>query len=150
MLNELKVPIAALAPEPATWREVIRHRGRCTLGDAGHATMRLAVQEYGASNPGVAVGTGQLASTPSPSSRSTSGRSLKTWSQLRNTVDELLRGTIDVVLFMTAVQVIHLFQVAEDMAVADELRRAPGRCRGGLRRTYYHRGTAAVQCAARL
>jgi uroporphyrinogen-III synthase len=35
-----------------------------------------------------------------------------------------MNGMIDVVLFMTAVQVIHLFQVAEQVGMADQLRNA--------------------------
>jgi len=34
---------------------------------------------------------------------------------LRDTVSAVIDGKIDVVLFMTAVQVIHLFQVAEEL-----------------------------------
>jgi uroporphyrinogen-III synthase len=43
---------------------------------------------------------------------------------LRDSVLGLLNGAIDVVLFMTAVQVIHLFQVAEQMGVVEQLREA--------------------------
>src|SRR5579875_232820 len=44
----------------------------------------------------------------------------------RASVSDILDGHIDVVLFMTAVQVIHLFQVAEGMGAADDLQRALG------------------------
>src|SRR5260370_36283905 len=43
---------------------------------------------------------------------------------LRECVLGLLNGMVDVVLFMTAVQVIHLFRVAEEMGVQEELRDA--------------------------
>ena len=39
-------------------------------------------------------------------------------------VQAIIDGHIDVVLFMTAVQVIHLFQVAEQMKLAPALLRA--------------------------
>jgi uroporphyrinogen-III synthase len=48
-LRELQVPVAATASEPATWRElmqVIEREFGTSLAD-----MRVAVQEYGASNP---------------------------------------------------------------------------------------------------
>lgn len=48
-LRELKVPAAVTAPEPATWRELMQ------AIEAGFGAslpqMRVAVQEYGASNP---------------------------------------------------------------------------------------------------
>ena len=40
---------------------------------------------------------------------------------LRETVLSIANGSVDVVLFMTAVQVIHLFLVAEEMSFRDEL-----------------------------
>lgn len=121
VLNELRVPITAMASEPATWREVIQTIDS-TLGERA-ADMHLAVQEYGASNPEL------LAELVTRFDRVTKVPVYQ-WSlpddlqPLREAVGELLRGTIDVVLFMTAVQVIHLFQIADDMGVADELRRA--------------------------
>ena len=49
VLRELKVPVAATAAEPATWRELMQAIEQ-ELG-ASLAEMRVAVQEYGASNP---------------------------------------------------------------------------------------------------
>jgi outer membrane protein len=43
---------------------------------------------------------------------------------MRDCVSALVAGKIDVVLFMTAVQIIHLFEVAEQMALREELTRA--------------------------
>ena len=40
---------------------------------------------------------------------------------LREAVHSVVNGSVDVVLFMTAVQVIHLFQVSEEMGLRDEL-----------------------------
>jgi uroporphyrinogen-III synthase len=49
MLRELKIPVMAIAPEPSTWRELLTtldQRFGSSLG-----SMRVALQEYGASNP---------------------------------------------------------------------------------------------------
>ena len=120
VLRELEVPIHAVAPEPATWREVIQ-----TM-DAGFGERlpetRLAVQEYGASNPELltelVMRCAQVTKVP-----------VYQWGlpedlqPLRESILAIIHGAVDVVLFMTAVQVIHLFQVATDMALADDLRR---------------------------
>ena len=120
VLREFSVPISAVAPEPATWREIVQ-----TM-DAAFGNrlpeMRLAVQEYGASNPELlaelVTRCAQVTKVP-----------VYQWGlpedlqPLRDSVLALIRGEVDVVLFMTAVQVIHLFQVATDMGLADDLRR---------------------------
>ncbi len=119
-LRELAVPILATAPEPGTWHEVM-----ATLdGAVGEelATLRLAVQEYGATNPEmIAELVGRCAEvTKVP---------VYQWGlpldlgPLRESVLAVVNGNIDVVLFMTAVQVIHMFQIAEEMGLAEELRR---------------------------
>ncbi len=120
-LRELNVSIVATAPEPGTWHEVIS-----TLeGNFGErlSSMRMAVQEYGATNPEMIA---ELVSRCAEVTKVP----VYQWGlpldlePLRESVYALLNGSIDVVLFMTAVQVIHLFQIAEEMGVADDLRRA--------------------------
>jgi len=81
----------------------------------------VAVQEYGASNPEflseLTVKCGEVTKVP-----------VYQWTlpedvgPLRECVLGVANGSVDVVLFMTAVQVIHLFQVAEEMGVREELR----------------------------
>lgn len=120
-LRELKVPLHVVSEEPSTWRELLRAIDE-TYGDS-LSTMSIAVQEYGASNPEF------LAELSSRSCR-LSKVPVYQWAlpedlqPLRESVLGLLNGVIDVVLFMTAVQVIHMFQVAEQMGVAEQLRGA--------------------------
>jgi uroporphyrinogen-III synthase len=120
-LRELKVPLHVVSDEPSTWRELLRAIDE-TYGDS-LSTMNIAVQEYGASSPEFLV---ELSSR----SRSLSKVPVYQWAlpedlqPLRESVLGLLNGAIDVVLFMTAVQVIHMFQVAELMGVAEQLRGA--------------------------
>lgn len=119
-LRELDIPVAAVSPEPSTWREVIGILDS-TFGDRLQK-MRIAVQEYGASNP-------ELLSELVARCASVTKVPVYQWGLpldlglLRDSVRSLIDGTIDVVLFMTAVQVIHLFQVAEDMGLAEDLGR---------------------------
>lgn len=120
VLREMDLPIAAVAPEPATWREVLGTLD-ATFGDR-LASLRLAVQEYGASNPellaGLVTRCAQVTKVP-----------VYQWGlpldlePLRESVRSIVQGNVDVVLFMTAVQVIHLFQVATEMGLAEDLRR---------------------------
>lgn len=119
VLKELKVPIAVSAPEPCTWREMLSCLDAEFGGSLGQ--FRVAVQEYGASNP-------ELLSALAERSKEVTKVPVYQWAlpddlqPLRECVLGIANGSVDVVLFMTAVQVIHLFQVAEQMNYVEELR----------------------------
>ena len=118
-LREVQVPVVCSAAEPATWREMMRAL-EDRFGDSLE-TMRVAVQEYGASNPEflaeLTVRTASLTKVP-----------VYQWAlpedvrPLRECVLGIANHSIDILLFMTAVQVIHLFRVAEEMGCVDNLR----------------------------
>jgi uroporphyrinogen-III synthase len=121
VLRELKIPIDVTSEEPSTWHEVLQAID-AAYGDSLRQ-MRVAVQEYGASNP-------ELLAELSCRSRELTKVPVYQWAlpedlqPLRECVLGLLNGVIDVVLFMTAVQIIHLFRVAEQMGVHEQLREA--------------------------
>jgi uroporphyrinogen-III synthase len=112
-LRELQVPVWAAAPEPNTWRDVL------TAIEAKDATRlldgaRIAVQEYGVSNPELLEelrGRGAHV-TPVPVYRWALPENLE---PLRNAVRAIARGEVDVALFTTSVQIVHLWQIAEDL-----------------------------------
>jgi uroporphyrinogen-III synthase len=118
-LRDVNVSVAATAPEPNTWREMMQSL-EAEFG-AQLSEMRVAVQEYGASNPEflaeLTQKCGEVTKVP-----------VYQWAlpedvrPLRECALSIANGGVDVVLFMTAVQVIHLFQVAEEMGFRDELR----------------------------
>lgn len=118
-LRELKVPVVLSAPEPSTWRELLialeQHFGEELAG------MKVAVQEYGASNP-------EFLSALTERCSEVTKVPVYQWAlpedvrPLRECVLGIARGSVDVVLFMTAVQVIHLFQIAEQMNCREDLR----------------------------
>ena len=120
-LREAGVPVAAVSPEPSTWREVLATLDS-TYGERLHQ-MRVAVQEYGATNP-------ELVAELVDRCASVTKLPVYQWGlpfdlePLRTSVRSIIEGGVDVVLFMTAVQVIHLFQVAEEMGQAKDLRDA--------------------------
>jgi uroporphyrinogen-III synthase len=117
-LRDLRVPVAAVAPEPSTWREMMKSLD-AEFGDSLR-TMRVAVQEYGASNP-------ELLAELTERSADVMKVPVYQWvlpedlHPLREAVLSIANNSVDVVLFMTAVQVIHLFQVAEEMDLRAEL-----------------------------
>ena len=119
VLKELGVPIAVLAPEPNTWREMVTAVEQ--EYDEALSSFRVAVQEYGTSNP-------ELLETLAEKTASVTKVPVYQWAlpedlrPLREAVLGVASGGVDVVLFTTAVQVIHLFEVAGQMESVDELR----------------------------
>jgi uroporphyrinogen-III synthase len=118
-LREINVSVAVSAGEPTTWRELMSSM-ESKFGDS-LSTFRVAVQEYGASNPEflaeLTLKCAEVTKVP-----------VYQWAlpedvrPLRECVLGISSGSVDVILFMTAVQVIHLFQVAEQMGCEDDLR----------------------------
>ncbi len=122
VLKEWNVPIALAAPEPNTWRELLRalDENAATFPLKGR---RVAVQEYGVSNADLLAGlterSAQVTSVP-----------VYEWAlpadtgPLRSAITSIARNEIDVILFTTATQADHLLQIAVEMNEEDTLRRA--------------------------
>jgi uroporphyrinogen-III synthase len=121
VLRELKVTVDLVAEEPSTWHELLQAID-AAFGNS-LAGMNVVVQEYGASNP-------ELLAELSNRSRELTKLPVYQWAlpedlqPLRECVQGVINGMVDVVLFMTAVQIIHLFRVAEQMGVPEDLREA--------------------------
>ena len=119
VLRELVVPVWIAVPEPNTWREVLAaldaKTGERPLGGA-----RVAVQEYGVPNTELleALRTWGALVTRVP---------VYLWAlpedvePLKNAVTAICRGEIDVVMFTTSVQVVHLWQIAREMRLGDNM-----------------------------
>ncbi len=112
-LREIGITPAITAPEPNTWHELLR-----ALDDAGKASpelglqgARVAVQEYGVSNPEFLSGLRDrgAAVTRVPVYQWALPHDL---APLRAAIRAIAEGNVDVALFTTAVQAVHLFQVA--------------------------------------
>jgi uroporphyrinogen-III synthase len=118
-LRELGTPVAVVAPEPNTWREMVEAiEGEYGEGLSG---FRVAVQEYGTSNPDLLelLNEKALSVTKVPVYQWALPEDLQ---PLREAVLGLASGGLDVVLFTTGVQVVHLFEVAEQMGSVGDLR----------------------------
>ena len=129
VMRELQVPVWLIAPEPNTWREVLTALDEKVAGGgeaSGLRGMRVAVQEYGVSNPDLLKGLEDRGArvTRVPVYR---------WAlpddvgPIESAVKAIAAGGIDVALFTTGMQVVHLFQIAARMGQADAMR-------NGLRR----------------
>lgn len=117
-LREMGLPVAVTAPEPCTWHEVIG-----ALNEAFGPSLeglRAAVQEYGTTNPDLldALSQHHVQWTRVPVYQWALPDDLE---PLRNAVRAIANENIDVVVFLTAVQVTHLFRVAEMMDVTGAL-----------------------------
>lgn len=121
-LKELGVPVTLAVPEPNTWRELLR-----TLDEKSEVLpvrgREVAVQEYGASNPELLTGLTDRGArvTRVP---------VYEWDlpedtgPLRAAVSAIVSGEVDVALFTTSIQVVHLLKIANEMSVEPRLREA--------------------------
>jgi len=117
-LRGLKIKSVATAQEPSTWHEVLGVMDS-TFGEE-LKSLRVAVQEYGASNP-------ELLAELTERSASVMRVPVYQWAlphdlkPLRECIHSIIHAGIDVILFTTAVQVIHLMMVAQDMNCVPDL-----------------------------
>lgn len=121
VLRELGLAPWVTAAEPNTWRELL---AALDAKDDGQslAGCRVAVQEYGAANPqlleGLRMRGAQVSSVP-----------IYRWAlpedsaPLRAAARAVAHGELDVAIFTTATQLVHLLQVAEEIGLRDEVRR---------------------------
>src|SRR5665213_4000861 len=118
-LRELGVTIAVAAPEPCTWHEMMG----ALNGAFGPSLpgLRVAVQEYGATNPDLLAALSEhgVQWTRVPVYQWALPDDLE---PLRNAIRSIEAKEVDVIIFLTAMQVTHLFQVAEAMGAFDGLR----------------------------
>lgn len=125
VLRELQVGAWATVPEPNTWREVLATLD-ARSGELPLQGARVAVQEYGASNPDLLEGLRARGAT-------VTAVPVYQWAlpedlgPLRNGVRAIVAGDIEVVMFTTATQVNHLLQVADSMQQGDAVRTQLGR-----------------------
>ena len=113
VLREMSVP-AILVPEPNTWREVL-------ATTEGRPERRIAVQEYGKSNP-------ELLDAFRARGAEVTAVRIYQWdlpedtAPLREAVRRVAAGEFGVALFTTSIQVAHLLRVAADAGVEQEVR----------------------------
>lgn len=116
-LKELGLQPAITVPEPNTWREILSTFD----GSIDVRSKRIAVQEYGISNP-------ELTSALEARGATVSTISIYRWElpndfePLRRAIEKITQGDADIVLFTNGAQVDHLFRVAAKSDNTDSLR----------------------------
>lgn len=117
-LKELGIAPAVTAPEPNTWRELL------AALDANGGTLPLhakqvAVQEYGAPNAELIAAIEQRGAkvTQVPVYEWALPEDVQ---PLRNAVHALANSKVDVALFTTSIQIIHLLKIAAEMGKEKE------------------------------
>src|SRR5215831_7024014 len=121
-LAEIGVKPDLIAPEPNTWREILRVIDE-RLGVGGLRDTRIAVQEYGVPCPELLTGLRERGAsvTRVPVYRWALPEDL---APLQDAARMLAEGEIDVVLLTAAVQAAHLLQIAAEIGIEDTLRMA--------------------------
>jgi uroporphyrinogen-III synthase len=118
-LKELGVPVAVTVPEPNTWRDLLAALDSANIPIRGQ---HVAVQEYGEAN--LELLRGLLARGAKvmqvPVYKWDLPEDLK---PLRQAIAEIAASEIDLVLFTTSVQIIHLLKVAREMGQEADLRK---------------------------
>jgi uroporphyrinogen-III synthase len=122
VLRELDVPIAIRVPEPNTWRELLWELDQHAV-DIPLQGRNVAVQEYGLSNPellgGLEARGARVMRVP-----------VYRWAlpqdtlPLRQAIQAIMAGKVQVALFTSAIQVTHLLQVATQYGWEEALRHA--------------------------
>ncbi|MBI2189770.1 MAG: uroporphyrinogen-III synthase [Acidobacteria bacterium] len=118
VLRELQVPVWVTVPEPNTWRELL-----AALDATGEpmAGRHVAVQEYGKANDELLQGLEARGAhvTRVPVYRWALPEDVE---PLRAAVNGIARGELDVAIFTTSVQVVHLMEIASAEGQADTVR----------------------------
>ncbi len=115
-LREMKVPVAATAPEPNTWRELL-------AAIEGRPERRIAVQEYGKSNA-------DLLDALRARGAEVTAVPVYQWDlpedtgPLREAVRRIAAGQADVAMFTTSIQLAHLFRIAAEEGLESPVRLA--------------------------
>lgn len=127
VLKEFGVPVALTVPEPNTWRDLLQALDTSSIAIRGK---RVALQEYGESNRELLAGLqergAEVMQVP-----------VYKWdlpedtAPLRDAVAKIAAGEIDLALFTTSVQVIHLLKIARELGLENRVRDALSKMRIG-------------------
>lgn len=119
ILRELGVKAHTVVPEPNTWMEVVD-------AVAARPERRVAVQEYGRPNPEMTAALEEIGATVTPFA-------IYRWDlpadlePLREAARRLAAREIDVVLFTSSIQLDHLFLIARELGIEEDVRNSLAR-----------------------
>jgi len=113
VLREMQVPVTVAVPEPNTWRELL-------AATAARQERRIAVQEYGKSNPELLAGLRARGAEVVPV-RVYQWDLPEDTAPLREAIRRIVEGAADVAMFTTSIQLTHLFRIASEAGLEDEV-----------------------------
>src|SRR5499425_1539450 len=119
-LREIGVKPSFVAPEPNTWREVLRILDDEVAASHPLKGLQVAVQEYGVPSKELLAGLRERGA-------SVTTVPVYTWSlpediaPLKLAVESIIEGEIDVLLLTSAMQITHLLRVAAEMGLEEQV-----------------------------
>jgi uroporphyrinogen-III synthase len=122
VMREWQVPVWVAAPEPNTWRELVAALD-ARADEQPLDGARIAVQEYGVSNTELleALHARGASVTRVPVYRWALPEDIE---PLKAGALALARGEVDVLVLTSGVQLVHLWQIVEEMHLENAVRRA--------------------------
>ena len=119
VMREIDVPVFLTAPEPNTWRELLAALDQ-RKSDLSLNGLNVAVQEYGAPNPDLLAGLEARGArvTPVPVYQWALPEDVE---PLRKAARAIADGQLDVVLFTTATQAVHLMKIAGELQLTERV-----------------------------
>jgi uroporphyrinogen-III synthase len=120
-LKELGLVAAITVPEPNTWRELL-----AALNPLDLHGKRVAVQEYGIANPAFIAGL-QKRGAIVQTIRIYRWALPEDLEPLRRGIERIIHGEADIALFTNGAQVDHVFRIAAEDKIEEQLRQA---CQG--------------------
>jgi len=115
-LREMQVPVTVTVPEPNTWRELLD-------AIASRPERRIAVQEYGKSNPELLAGLRARGAEVTPV-RVYQWDLPEDTAPLEEAVRRIIEGEADIAMFTTSIQITHLFRIAAEAGLENAVREA--------------------------
>ena len=119
-MREFGVPVTLTVPEPNTWREVVSSLddNRAKLAIRG---WRIAIQEHGKASRELygALRERGAEVTPVPVYRWELPEDVE---PLKHAVREVVKNSIDVVLFTSSVQLTHAFRIAKELDLEEQFK----------------------------
>ena len=119
VMREIDVPVFLTAPEPNTWRELLAALDD-RRSDLSLDGLNVAVQEYGSSNPDLLAGLEARGAkvTPVPVYQWALPEDVE---PLRKAARAIADGQLDVALFTTATQAVHLMKIAGELELTERV-----------------------------
>jgi uroporphyrinogen-III synthase len=117
-MREFGVPVALAVPEPNTWREIVKTLDQ-NQDKVPLQGQRIAIQEHGEPSPELYSGLRERGADVFPA-RVYRWELPEDIDPLKNAIQALVDGKIDVVMFTSSVQYVHSARIATEMDLSDK------------------------------